>query len=122
MTDGTFEGLLTALFEVYAAKQPPDAIEPANGHQKGLFESRIPITTDIEKSDRVWKGLKSHLGAKRRRTLFEAYLSGSRAVETDIYRFVRDMIATATSRNNKWPYRCFWPFLWSCRPCWGCGR
>jgi probable DNA metabolism protein len=101
VTDGTFEGLLTALFEVYAAKQPPDAIEPANGHQKGLFESRIPITTDIEKSDRVWKGLKSHLGAKRRRMLFEAYLSGSPAVETAIYQFVRNMIPARRSRNGK---------------------
>ncbi|MGD2099749.1 MAG: TIGR03915 family putative DNA repair protein [Desulfobacterales bacterium] len=101
VTDGTFEGLLTALFEAYAAKQPPDAIEPANGHQTGLFDSRIPIITDSGKSDRVWKGLKSHLGTKRRRMLFEAYLSGSPAVETAIYQFVRDMIATPRSRRGK---------------------
>ncbi len=101
VTDGSFEGLLTALFEVYAAKQPPDAIETANGHQMGLFESRVSITTNLDKSDRVWKGLKSHLGVKRRRMLFEAYLSNNPKVETAIYQFVWDTIPGRKGRKNK---------------------
>ena len=101
VTDGTFEGLLTALFEAYAAQRPPVGIEPANGHQMGLFENRISITTDLVKSDRVWKGLKVRLGAKRRRMIFDAYLSDSPAVETAIYQFVWDMITTRSSRSTK---------------------
>jgi probable DNA metabolism protein len=101
VTDGSFEGLLTALFEVYAAKQPPDAIAPADGHQMGLFENRMSITTDPKKSDRVWQGLKKHLGAKRRRMLFEAYLSGSPGLETAIYQFVWDTISGQKGRKNK---------------------
>ena len=100
VTDGSFEGLLTALFEVYAAERPPDAIEPADGHQMGLFENRISIATDLNKSDRVWKGLKKHLGAKRRRMLFEAYLSNNPKVETAIYQFVRDAISGKKARQN----------------------
>jgi hypothetical protein len=42
----------------------------------GLFERRISIATDFGISDRDWKGLKKHLGSKRRQMLFEAYLSG----------------------------------------------
>ena len=64
VTDGTFEGFLTAVFEAYARKSPPDAIESAGGEQLGLFERRITIETDFGKSDRVWKGLKKHLGSK----------------------------------------------------------
>jgi probable DNA metabolism protein len=101
VTDGSFEGLLTALFEAYAAKQPPDAIEPADGHQMGLFENRMSITTELNKSDRVWKGLKKHLGAKRRRMLFEAYLSGSPGLETAIYQFVWDTISGQKGRKDK---------------------
>ncbi len=101
VTDGTFEGLLTALFEVYAAKRPPDVIEPANGHQMGLFESRISITTNLSKSDRVWKGLKKHLGIRGRRMLFEAYLSNNPTVETAIYQFVWGTISGKKDRRNK---------------------
>ena len=97
ITDGTFEGLLTALFDSYAAKRPPDAIEPARNQQSGLFECRTAIRTDTGKSERVWKGLKKHLGPGRRRQIFEAHLSGSPTVETTIYRFVRDTIPAGSS-------------------------
>jgi probable DNA metabolism protein len=88
VTDGTFDGLLTTLFEVYARKNPPNAIESEANDQLGLFERRVTIPTDSNKSERVWSGLKKHLGSKRRRMLFEAYLSGCPGVETAIYRFV----------------------------------
>ena len=91
-TDGTFEGLLTAIFEAYVRKSPPDAIESSDRDQLGLFERRITIATDFGKSDRVWKGLKKHLGSKRRQMLFEAYLSGCSGVETMILGCVWDTI------------------------------
>jgi probable DNA metabolism protein len=99
VTDGTFEGLLTALFEVYAAQTPPDAIEPKGREQMGLFDRRMSIPTDHDKSDRVWKGLKEHLGWKRRQELFDAYLSGSSGAETAIYRFIWDAVP-GRSRSN----------------------
>ncbi len=92
MTDGTFEGLLTAIFEAYARKSPPDAIKSAGENQLGLFERRVRIATDVSKCDRVWKGLKKHLGSKRRQMLFEAYLSGRSGVETMILKCVWDTI------------------------------
>jgi probable DNA metabolism protein len=91
-TDGTFEGLLTAIFEAYARKSPPDTIEMAGENQLRLFERRVRIATDFGKSDRVWKGLKKHLGSKRRQMLFEAYLSGCSGVETMILKCVWDTI------------------------------
>ncbi len=98
--DATFDGLLTAIFEAYAAGQPPDAIESAGHIQCGLFQRRVPVATDIGKADRVWKGLKSHLGLKRRRMLFEAYLSASPGVETAILRYVRDTISGSSHRKT----------------------
>ncbi|MGA9539194.1 MAG: putative DNA modification/repair radical SAM protein [Desulfobacterales bacterium] len=92
VTDGTFEGLLTAIFDAYTAERPPEAVESSGSDQLGLFTRRITIPNDPTKSERVWKGLKTHLGPNRRRELFDAYLSGSPGVETMIYRFVRDAI------------------------------
>ena len=100
-TDGTFEGLLTAIFEAYAGKSPPDDIEPAGRDQLRLFERRISIATDSGKSDRVWKGLKKYLGSKRRQRLFEAYLSGCPGVETMIFRCVWDTISNGGSCKTK---------------------
>ena len=101
VTDGTFEGLLTAIFEAYVRKSPPDAIESSDRDQLGLFERRITIATDFGKSDRVWKGLKKHLGSKRRQMLFEAYLSGCSGVETMILRCVWDTIPDVNRPINQ---------------------
>ncbi len=100
VTDGSFDGLLTAIFAGYADGGMPDAIEPAAGGQAGLFEERIVIETDRQKSDRVWTGLKERLGAKRRRRLLDAFLSGRAGVETTICHYVRDAIPPKASRPS----------------------
>ncbi len=97
VTDGSFEGLLTAIFESYSKKGPPHIIEPDSDVQTHLFDCRVRISTDAGKSDRVWAGLKKRLGAGPRQRLFEAYLSGSPGVETMIYRLVREALP---SRND----------------------
>ena len=91
VTDGTFDGLLTAIFESYKSGRPPSAVEPAR-NQPGLFEARLAIATDCHKADRVWRGLKTHLGAKGRRRVLDAFLSGRPGVETLIAQYVRDAV------------------------------
>jgi probable DNA metabolism protein len=97
VTDGSFEGLLTAIFEAYSEKGHPHSIEPDSDGQTPLFDRRTRILTDTRKSDRVWAGLKKPLGPAQRQRLFEAYLSGSPGVETMIYRLVREALP---SRND----------------------
>jgi probable DNA metabolism protein len=97
VTDGTFEGLLTAIFKAYSGALSPDVIESADREQTELFDHRVTISTEPDKADRVWRGLKVQLGSKRRRMLFQSFLSGSPGVETMIFRFVRDMVP---SRNE----------------------
>ena len=88
VVENSFDGLLTAVFEAYETGRQPDGIEDAGGEQLGLFEQRIHIACDPVKSERVWKGLRKHLGTKRRRMLFEAYLSNDPGVMTMILRWV----------------------------------
>jgi len=81
-TDGSFEGLLTAVFRVYATSRIPDAIVSAVNGQRGLFDDCVRIDTDPAIADRVWTGLKKHLGARQRQRLFQAHLSEECDVET----------------------------------------
>jgi probable DNA metabolism protein len=81
-TDGSFEGLLTAVFRVYATRRLPDGIMSAGNGQRGLFDNHTRIDTDPAIADRVWTGLKRHLGVRQRQRLFQAHLSGQADVET----------------------------------------
>ena len=81
-TDGSFEGLLTAIFRIYTNARMPDAIVSTGSGQRGLFEDCVPIETDPAVADRVWTGLKRHLGARQRQRLFQAHLSGDPQAET----------------------------------------
>ena len=89
LSDGTFEGLLTAIFETYVRKVEPVQIQPRSGHRPSLFESCVEIACDPEKAGRVWRGLKRHLGSEVRSQIHQAYLAGEPAVETLIYRRIR---------------------------------
>jgi probable DNA metabolism protein len=89
LSDGTFEGLLTAIFESYVRKVEPVQIRPRAGHRPSLFESGVEIACDPEKAERVWKGLKRHLGSEVRSQIHQAYLTGEPDVETLIYRRIR---------------------------------
>jgi len=81
-TDGSFEGLLTAVFRAYATSRIPDAIVSTGNAQRGLFDDSVRIDTDPAVADRVWTGLKRHLGARQRQRLFQAHLSGHADAET----------------------------------------
>ncbi len=100
LTDGSFEGLLSAIFEAYTTAQPPDVIESAGNYQPGLFDHTITIATDVNLADRVWHGLKIHLDLKHRRRLFEAFLAGEPGVATAIYRFVKDALPGRSNRKE----------------------
>jgi probable DNA metabolism protein len=89
LSDGTFEGLLTAIFETYDRKVEPVHIRPRAGHRPSLFESCVEIACDPEKAERVWRGIKRHLGSEVRSQIHQAYLTGEPDVETLIYRRIR---------------------------------
>jgi len=57
VTDGSFDGLLTAVFDAWAGQPPsPDEIHAATRVQQGLFDRRLAVATDKTKAARVWSG------------------------------------------------------------------
>jgi probable DNA metabolism protein len=78
--DNTFDGLMTTIFEIYAAKDNEAMIEPiADSTSITLFSTRN-VTTNEAKSNRVQKGLRS-LGREVLEHLYKAWLSREEGIE-----------------------------------------
>ena len=59
--DGTFEGLLSAVFEAYERRVFPDVLQ-AEGEMLPLFyDQLVTVTTDSTRAERVWRALQKKL-------------------------------------------------------------
>jgi len=67
--DGTFEGLLTCVFTSFERKETPVNILTDKNEQLSFADEHIYITTELDKSERVFVGIKK----KSKRLLFKIY-------------------------------------------------
>lgn len=98
--DGSFAGLLTAVFEVYEYKMDQPDIhrnEAANG---SLFGSLHKVITDTEKSKRVYKKLQERLSPKALRQLHDVYLSEVKDIENVLLRYIQYVLNTSIAVEN----------------------
>ena len=86
--DGTFEGLLTVLFSIYASKSPPNSIQPEATAQSGLFARPAHRETDEALATRVWEGLLKTMDTEARARLYHVFLSEDPDRELLIFRYV----------------------------------
>lgn len=68
--DGTFEGLLTIVFDCYIAKELPLQIFPNQTYQNNLLDDIEIITTDFVKADRIFYGIVKNISYD---TLYQNY-------------------------------------------------
>jgi len=87
--DNSFEGLLTAIFEIYAQKIPVAHIRKTGYATPLLFTETLIIATDDQKAERVWKKLYDLFGKKGVRTLWKAWLSEDEDIDDLILETVR---------------------------------
>lgn len=87
--DGSFEGLLTVVFEAYERKAWPTAIEQAQLAQPSMFGQTIQVVTDEEKASRVWQGLKKRLSVSALESLYYTYLWEQTGFERLIFDYAR---------------------------------
>lgn len=73
--DGSWNGLLTAVFEVYERKLEGVLVETQQHHQPSMFRTALTVYTDEAKALRVWKGIKKYLPAETAHQLYAAFLS-----------------------------------------------
>lgn len=94
--DGTFEGLLTAIFEVYEYKfDPAEIIAEERYKTESIFSATHKVSTDQEKSDRVLKRLEKNIGKKGISQLLRVYLSENENAER--------LILSAVSQSIRFP-------------------
>ena len=86
--DGSFEGLLTAVFEAYARRPAPAAIE-APGCQQRLGARYAEIPCDPVKANRVEAGIRRKIGGEDYDLLWTAFLSDDEKKSDKIYQYIR---------------------------------
>lgn len=87
--DGSFEGLLTAIFESYYRKQQPARILCNSNLQHNLLEENIYILTDEEKASRVYNSIRDKISPEALKNVYYTYLSEQEDAGTWIYDYIR---------------------------------
>lgn len=93
--DGTYEGLLSAIFESYRLKIKVESIVPKDCYQDQLFADPIEVETNFEWAKRVEKGIKRKTGKRGQQLIYNCFLSEQVGIEMLIYHFVQ------TAMTNK---------------------
>ena len=73
--DGSFEGLLTAIYEAYYRRERLDDIVPIDHMEENFLIERIYINTDIEKSRKVYEAIEEKISHEALKRVTYAYLS-----------------------------------------------
>lgn len=89
MYDGTFEGLLTAIFEIYERKLHRVDLQKGEWISSALFEDVIQVVTDDTRANRVLKGLRKKLSANGVQRVYIAHLAGMPDEENNLVGFIR---------------------------------
>jgi len=94
--DGSFEGLLTCIFEAFSRREDPCFItergkyrEKIDGTLFSMIESPRLVETDLAKAGRVYDALEGKLPAEALETIYSVYLSEEEKSEIMILRYVR---------------------------------
>ena len=87
--DGTFEGLLTSIYEAYYRRQEPSGILKNENLQQSLFDECIYIETDIEKSQKVYESIRKKISQRALQHIYYTYLSDHIDSGTLIYRYLK---------------------------------
>ena len=87
--DGSFEGLLTSVFESYESKNFPAGVYTKDEYQHSLYNTPLEITTNDVKAERVRNGIVNKLGMTIYDNVWVAYLSRDPDRFTKISRYIK---------------------------------
>lgn len=90
--DGTFPGLLTAVFDTYLYKFKDVRIEAEAAYNPNLFSPEHKIYTDEQKSSRVWEGIKKKVDSHNLGRLYIASFSDEEKDTQHLFDCIRYII------------------------------
>ncbi|MFZ5968543.1 MAG: TIGR03915 family putative DNA repair protein [Bacillota bacterium] len=87
--DGTFDGLLTAIYEAYYRGEQPERIAASGEFQEDFLMQSVDIHTDTEKAGRVYRSIIEKISLHALEYVFYAFLSETQDVGTAIYKYLK---------------------------------
>lgn len=103
--DGSFTGLLTAIFDVYERKLTDVSIVRENLYQPNLYAAVKIVTRDAQKATRVWQGLQKKLTPETSGHFYKSFLSEVRDVEDTLLAFTRYILSAPTGAERNFAHR-----------------
>lgn len=91
--DGSFEGLFTAIFEVFEYKLSDVEIVASSHFQQDFFSEIHMVSTNAEKADRVLKKLDAQIGKEGIKTLLQVYNSENDKLESIVLEVIKYAIS-----------------------------
>lgn len=98
--DGSFEGLLTAVFEYYERKASQVQLVSEAHYQPALLGNDFKVHTDSLKAKRVWAGLQKKWDKDRTQQYYAAWLSEDPATFNHLFRLAIYIINKAPGACN----------------------
>lgn len=88
--DGSFEGLLTAIYEAYYRREKPDRIASVKCMQQNFLEKYVTIDTDFEKAKKVYNSIRDKISQEALDNVYRVYLADREEENaTIIYEYLR---------------------------------
>lgn len=87
--DGSFNGLLTSIYDAYYTPQKPDKILNYEKREDNFLVKEILIDTDENKAKKVYEAIDSKISPSALRKIYYAYLSEIDDIEMDILNYIR---------------------------------
>jgi probable DNA metabolism protein len=95
--DGSFEGFLSAVFDIYEYRYDHVEFSKHDNYQSTIFGSAHIATPDETKTNRVWQGLKQKISPKALSDLYKTFLSEKKGIENVLLNYIRYIFASKTS-------------------------
>lgn len=93
--DGTYEGLLSAIFESYRLKVEATDFQAEEKFAEELFANPIPTVTNLAHAECVRQGILKKTSAQAAHMLYRCFLSEQVGIEMLIYTFIKKAMASA---------------------------
>lgn len=87
--DGSFDGFLSSVFEIYERRIDSPIIKKESEFQDVLFDTSETVISNIINAKRVWNGIKKLLKSNGCSTLYYAFLSEIDGIENTLFNVIK---------------------------------
>ena len=95
--DDSFDGFLTAVFDIYDYKLNEVDLIRRSEYQKQMFGIEHVVNTDPKKAQRVWKGLEQKISVKALGQFYRTFLSEIKKIDNTLLSYTRYVFNSPTT-------------------------